>query len=77
MLFAGAGYEVFLYDVEESQLNNAQKDIREQLTKLEESGLLRGSLNAKEQMDLINFSQDLAKCLRGAKHLQVLLSGTL
>ena len=47
MLFAGGGYSVYLYDVENSQLTNAKKYIEEQLVRLEETDLLRGKLSAK------------------------------
>ena len=71
MLFAGGGYNVYLYDVEHSQLTNAKKYIEEQLVRLEETNLLRGQLSAKQQIELINVSNDLNKSVKDAKHVQV------
>jgi 3-hydroxyacyl-CoA dehydrogenase len=53
MLFAGAGYNVHLYDVTQELVENAIKDIEEQLQALATSGLLRGNLSASEQLKLI------------------------
>lgn len=53
MLFAGANYKVFMYDVDEKQVKTALLDIKEQLKMLEENGLLRGKLNAQQQFALI------------------------
>ena len=71
MLFAGGGYNVYLYDVEHSQLTNAKKYIEEQLVRLEETNLLRGQLSAKQQIELINVSNDLSNSVKDAKHVQV------
>ena len=71
MLFAGGGYNVYLYDVENSQLTNAKKYIEEQLVRLEETNLLRGQLSAKQQIELIHVSNDLGKSVKDAKHVQV------
>ena len=71
MLFAGGGYNVCLYDIENSQLANAKKDIEEQFVRLEEKNLLRGKLSAKQQIELINVSNDLTICVKDAKHVQV------
>ncbi len=53
MLFAGAGYQVHLYDVTQELIENAIKDIEQQLHALSASGLLRGTLGAAEQLNLI------------------------
>jgi hypothetical protein len=57
MLFAGAGYYVHLYDVTQELVENAMKDIEEQLQALATSGLLRGNLSAAEQLKLITGEQ--------------------
>ena len=59
MLFAGAGYYVHLYDVTQELVENAMKDIEEQLQALATSGLLRGNLSAAEQLKLITGEQFL------------------
>ena len=54
MLFAGAGYTVRLFDVSLDLIEKAISDIDEQLQALEKSGMLRGNLNAAEQLKLIS-----------------------
>ena len=54
MLFTGAGYHVCLYDVTEELVKKAIEDIGQQLEVLEHSGMLRGQLNAAEQLKLVS-----------------------
>ncbi|XP_014211644.1 lambda-crystallin homolog [Copidosoma floridanum] len=70
MLFAGSGYDVLLYDVVQQQIDNALDDIRQQLKRLEENGLLRGKLNAGQQFSLIKGTPDLKEMAKGAKLIQ-------
>jgi L-gulonate 3-dehydrogenase len=53
MLFASAHYNVTIYDVSLEQVNTAHNKIKDELETMEKNGILRGSLNAKQQIDLI------------------------
>ncbi len=71
MLFAGAGHEVRLFDVEQSQVESALKNIKEEMTKLEARGMLKGKLSAEEQYKLIKSTSNLKECIEGVIHVQV------
>lgn len=53
MLFASARYNVTIYDVNSEQVNTAYEKIKSELKKMGEKGILRGSLNAEQQIGLI------------------------
>ena len=70
MLFVSVGYKVSLYDVVPSAVDSAIKLIGEELVALEKDGLLRGTLGAKEQINLVTKANSLEECLDGAIHCQ-------
>jgi len=70
MIFASVGYKVSIYDIVESQVENALKQAKTQLKKLEERGLLRGKLSADEQFNCISGSTDIKQAISGAFFLQ-------
>ncbi|XP_005109678.1 lambda-crystallin homolog isoform X2 [Aplysia californica] len=70
MLFVSGGYQVSVYDVEPAQNAVAKDDIWSQLNKLEEQGLLRGSLSKEQQFANITYTEDLAECVNGAFFIQ-------
>ncbi|XP_044744925.1 lambda-crystallin [Coccinella septempunctata] len=70
MLFASVGYKCYIYDIEPKQIENALKDIEHQLTSLEKNGLLRGTLNAKEQLSCIKGTTQLEEAVKGAVLIQ-------
>ncbi|CAL7951939.1 unnamed protein product [Xylocopa violacea] len=70
MLFASVGYEVVIYDVVKEQIARALEDIHQQLKRLEKNGLLRGTLTADQQYQLIKGSSNLVETVKGAKLIQ-------
>ena len=72
MLFAAAGYKVCLYDIEPGQVSTALDNILVQLRDLDKAGLLRGTLNAEQQHQLISGTNDFAECVKGTKYIQVI-----
>lgn len=70
MIFASVGYKVCIFDIIESQIENALTQAKNQLKTLEEKGLLRGSLSAEEQFNCITGSTNLKEAINGAFFLQ-------
>ena len=70
MLFASVGYNVKVYDIDPSKIDDALKDIEQQLKKLEDTNLLRGTLTAAEQFHLISKCPTLEECVKDSIHIQ-------
>lgn len=70
MLFAGVGYRVQIYDIIPAQVENALRHLKEELNRLEKEGLLRGHLNAQQQLDRISGTTDIQELVRDAIFIQ-------
>lgn len=70
MLFASVGYTVKLFDVDPSKIDEALNDIEQQLKRLEDTGYLRGSLTAVQQLNLITKCATLEECVSDSIHIQ-------
>uniref|UniRef100_A0A673B7X2 L-gulonate 3-dehydrogenase n=1 Tax=Sphaeramia orbicularis TaxID=375764 RepID=A0A673B7X2_9TELE len=70
MVFASGGYNVKIYDNQPGQAAKAIKEIRKQLEELEAAHMLRGELNATQQIALFSNYDDLAQALEGAFFVQ-------
>ncbi|CAL1300597.1 unnamed protein product [Larinioides sclopetarius] len=70
MLFASGGYNVMIYDKDETASLDALTTIKEELHKLESLTLLRGELSAEEQVELISRAEDLETCVKDAFFVQ-------
>ncbi|XP_025837189.1 lambda-crystallin-like isoform X1 [Agrilus planipennis] len=70
MLFAGAGFQVTIFDIEPKQIQGALADIETQLNSLQKEGLLRGTLSAAQQFSLIKGSTELAETVKNAVLVQ-------
>lgn len=53
MIFTSANYKVVIYDVSLELVNNSYDKIKSELKTMEKNGILRGSLNADQQIELI------------------------
>uniref|UniRef100_A0A8C7BSN3 L-gulonate 3-dehydrogenase n=1 Tax=Neovison vison TaxID=452646 RepID=A0A8C7BSN3_NEOVI len=71
MLFASGGFKVKLYDIGQQQVTNALEKIRKEMKFLEQSGSLKGSLGAEEQLSLISGCLNIQEAVEGAMHIQV------
>uniref|UniRef100_A0A8D0EJW8 Crystallin lambda 1 n=1 Tax=Strix occidentalis caurina TaxID=311401 RepID=A0A8D0EJW8_STROC len=70
MVFAAGGFKVKLYDIAQQQLTSALENIRKQMKELEESGFLKGTLSAEQQLGLISICTDLKAAVEGATFIQ-------
>ncbi|XP_045044032.2 lambda-crystallin homolog isoform X2 [Desmodus rotundus] len=70
MLFASGGFRVKLYDIEQQQITNTLENIRKDMKLLEQSGSLKGSLSAEQQLSLISGCSNIQEAVEGAMHIQ-------
>jgi len=70
MIFASQGYQVVLFDIEQSQVTRAITGIANDLQDFEKEGILRGNLSAKVQTDLISGCTKLEECVKDSVYIQ-------
>lgn len=70
MLFASVGYNVTLYDILPSQIDEALISIKEEVHSLEKRGLLRGTLTAEQQHKLISGTTNIEVMAKNAILIQ-------
>ncbi|XP_022094846.1 lambda-crystallin homolog [Acanthaster planci] len=70
LIFISAGYNVTIFDIEQSQLSSALVDIDKQLVELQKSGLLRGTLTPEQQKALVSVTSDMKEAVTGSLHIQ-------
>ncbi|KAK3589157.1 hypothetical protein CHS0354_018858 [Potamilus streckersoni] len=70
MIFAGAGYNVYLFDVDPSQLSKALVQTKQTLARYQSQGIIRGSGTSDEQAARIHGTSSLPECLEGAFYVQ-------
>lgn len=70
MLFASVGYTVTMYDILPEQISSALDFIQNETASLEKRGLLRGSLNAEQQVQMISGTTDISAMAKNAILIQ-------
>ncbi|XP_068428739.1 lambda-crystallin homolog [Clinocottus analis] len=70
MVFLSGGFSVKIYDNQPGQAAQAVTEIRKQLQELQDAGMLRGPLDASQQLALLSSYEDLAAALEGAIFIQ-------
>ncbi|XP_065185621.1 lambda-crystallin-like [Sycon ciliatum] len=70
VLFARAGHNVTMYDIDEKQLSDALVAIRQQVTEMHQCGSLGEGKTVDGVCQNVRSSSDLATCLQGALHVQ-------
>ncbi|XP_077473994.1 lambda-crystallin homolog [Stigmatopora argus] len=70
MVFVSGGYRVKIYDNKPGQAANCINEIQKQMMELQEVGMLRGQLNATQQIALLSSHDDLEQALQGAFFVQ-------
>jgi len=70
MIFAGAGYQVQIFDIDEERTMKAMDEIKQDLIMYEKGGVLRGKIPIQEQIRLITPSTDLRNVIQDAHYVQ-------
>lgn len=70
MIFASQAYDVYLYDVVPDAVDKALVLLKNQLETFQNSGTLRGTLNAAEQFAHIHKTTNLKEAVNGAVYIQ-------
>lgn len=70
-LFASAGYSVTMYDISYDQLEKARANVKTNLEKLSNEGLLRGTIPADKAFSAVNVTTSLKDALDEAVYVQV------
>ncbi|KAF7650227.1 hypothetical protein LDENG_00129550, partial [Lucifuga dentata] len=70
MVFVNGGYRVKIYDNQPGQSAKAVSEIRKELEKLDKAHMLRGTLNASQQLSLLSSFDDLPQALDRAFFIQ-------
>lgn len=70
MLFAGAGYQVKIFDIVQDQIDKTFQFIETELHHLETEKILRGKLNAVQQLKCISSTTDLNELVENAIYIQ-------
>lgn len=70
ILFAGAGYQVKIFDIVQEQIDKTFQFIVTELNRLEKEKILRGKLNADQQLKCISSTTDLNELVENAIYIQ-------
>lgn len=66
MLYTAKGFQVTLFDIDCKQIENALENIEVQMKSFEEKNILKGNLNAIQQFQLIQGSNNLKEVVENA-----------
>lgn len=69
-IFASSGYTVQMYDISESQLQTAMVLVENNLRKLDEHGLQRGTINADAALLHVSVTTSLEEVMKDAAYVQ-------